>query len=129
MNMTQQQEDASPKWGGRAKKNVKSKEMLEADGIKLIDFEQSDDLRKSIGFENQAKDRNNVFDDSLYLLQELEKVKADRDEQKRQKEQIVRNHLNQTLESNMDIKEENFMLIEQDCIRNELLTNLEKKYS
>ena len=61
------------------------------------------------------------------LLQELEKVKTERDLLKKQKEQIVRDHLNQTLESNLDMKEENQMLREQDIVRNELLTRLEKK--
>ena len=132
LNLTQQQDDASPKWGGlNQKKAGKSKDALEADGIKLIDCEVSDDLRKSIGFENlaakESKERNNVFDDSVYLLQELEKVKLERDEVRRQKEQIIRDHMNQTFESNLDIKEENYLLKEQDIVRNELLNNLEKK--
>lgn len=40
---------------------------------------------------------------------------------------MAREHLNQTLESNLDLKEENHMLKEQDIIRNELLTRLEKE--
>ena len=43
---------------------------------------------------------------------ELERVKSERDELKRQKEQMAREHLNQTLESNLDLKEENHMLKE-----------------
>ena len=61
------------------------------------------------------------------LLQELEIVKNERDELKQQKEQMAREHLNQTLNSNLDLKEENHILKEQDIIRNELLTRLEKE--
>ena len=95
---------------------------LEADGIKLINFEDPFDLRQSIGPKN--RDPNET---ELMLLQELEIVKNERDELKQQKEQMAREHLNQTLNSNLDLKEENHILKEQDIIRNELLTRLEKE--
>ena len=83
--------------------------MLEADGIKLIDFEPPEDLRMSIiPLENNSAETGKfACNDSAFLVMELERVKAERDELKRQKEQIVRDHLNQTLESNLDMKEEN----------------------
>jgi len=40
-------------------------------------------------------------------LRELEQVRAERDELKRSREQLKRDILNQTFESNLEIKEEN----------------------
>ena len=84
----------------------------------------------SIGPQNQKiedKEKNSVFNESLILLQELDRVKTERDDIKKQKEQMARDHLNQTLECNLDMKEENQMLKEQDIVRNDLLIRLEKK--
>ena len=65
----------------------------------------SEDLRESMGAQssrnhgkkedNSAKNRSN-FHEQLVLLQELERVRQERDELKRQKEQMQRDHLNQT---------------------------------
>ena len=54
INMSQQRCSTSP----RQTKGVKSKELqlLEADGIKLIDFEPPDDLRLSIGLPRQSEE-------------------------------------------------------------------------
>ena len=128
--MSQCRQSTSP----RVEKGSKNKELqlLEADGIKLIDFDPPEDLRMSLDplskkSEETGKFAPNAINDSSFLVMELERVKAERDELKRQKEQIVRDHLNQTLESNLDMKEENQLLREQDIIRNELLTRLEKE--
>ena len=63
----------------------------------------------------------------LTLMKELEKVKHERDELKKSKDQLQRDILNQTFESNLEMKEENQMLREQDVIRNELLARYEKR--
>ena len=52
INMSQQRCSTSP----RQTKLDKSKELLEADGIKLIDFEPPDDLRLSIGLPRQSEE-------------------------------------------------------------------------
>ena len=68
---------------------------LEADGIKLIDFEAPDDLRMSIEPKRQETNETGKFQNNESLLMlELERVKSERDELKRQKEQMAREHLN-----------------------------------
>ena len=71
INMSQQRCSTSP----RQTKDVKSKELqlLEADGIKLIDFEPPDDLRLSIGPERQSEEtgkfaNNNACNESQFLI-------------------------------------------------------------
>ena len=68
---------------------------LEADGIKLIDFEAPDDLRMSIEPKRQETNETGKFQNNESLLMlELERVKSERDELKRQKEHMAREHLN-----------------------------------
>ena len=68
---------------------------LEADGIRLIDFEAPDDLRMSIEPKRQETNETGKFQNNESLLMiELERVKSERDELKRQKEQMAREHLN-----------------------------------
>ena len=62
----------------------------------------SDDLRSSIGAQSKknsskgsdAQKGKSGFHDQLVLLQELERVRQERDELKRAKEQMQRDHLN-----------------------------------
>ena len=68
---------------------------LEADGIRLIDFEAPDDLRMSIEPKRQETNETGKFkNNESRLMIELERVKSERDELKRQKEQMAREHLN-----------------------------------
>ena len=67
------------------------------------------------------------MNESMNLLRELEKVRQERNELRTSKEKLQRDILNQTFESNLEMKEENQMLREQDVIRNELLTRYEKR--
>ena len=129
----------------------KSRQLLEEeDGIKLLDASEmleivGEDLRKSLGAEASGEAQTNLRE-QMQLMRELEKVRAERDEYKRNKEQLQRDLLNQTfgkipntrnarlkvhfvyfLESNLEIKEELQILREQELIRNELLERYEKR--
>ena len=74
----------------------KSRHLLEADGIKLIDNTEMDeymtgDLRRSIGASSNSQLRVEAgqhLREQLILLKELEKVKKERDEYKKSKEQL-----------------------------------------
>lgn len=73
--------------------------MLEADGIKLLDnceimtgLGGNDDLRKSIG--PTGDEVHAHLREQLNLLRELEKVKAERDEYRRSRDQLQRDILN-----------------------------------
>ena len=46
------------------------------------------------------------------MLRELEKVKTERDDYRKSRDQLQRDILNQTFESNLEMKEENQMLRE-----------------
>ena len=115
---------------GAGSKADKNRQLLESDGIKLIDTNEirdygGDDLRQSFGADpNQA---HNQMNESMNLLRELDKVRQERNELRTSKEKLQRDILNQTFESNLEMKEENQMLREQDVIRNELLTRYEKR--
>ena len=104
--------------------------MLESDGIKCIDFDNTnfDDLRASIAANQSVKGRDsNQLKDQLLLWQELEKMKTERAEFKRLKEKLQRDMMNQTFESNLDMKEENQMLKEQEMVHTETISKYEKR--
>jgi len=73
----------------------------EEDGIKLLGASEmlqmaGDDLRRSIGPNQGQTDGNVHLREQLALLRELEKVKTERDELKKSREQLQREILNQT---------------------------------
>lgn len=73
--------------------------MLEADGIRLLnnsEMEDDGDLRKSIGSGSNKLlgEAGQHLHEKLVLLKELEKVKQERDDFKRGKEQLQRDILN-----------------------------------
>lgn len=73
-----------------------TRQLLESDGIKLLDnceILTGGDLRQSIG----AHEENQMhLKEQLNLLKELEKVKGERDDFRKSKEQLQRDILNQT---------------------------------
>ena len=59
-----------------------------------------------------AQDQHQNLTAQLVLLKELEKVKSERDDLQKSKEQLQRDIMNQTFESNLEMKEEIQMLRE-----------------
>lgn len=84
----------------RAQRGRKNNSELEEDGIMLIDLQShvgSDDLRKSLGSVSGPGEVAEVgLHEQLVLLKELERVRQERDELRRSKEQLQRDILNQT---------------------------------